>query len=174
MGRWWDYKLVKEITGQTFGRLTAKGLTGKKTRSGALLWQFTCDCGKATEATAGSVKSGNTLSCGCLRVDDIVKRFTKHGHASEGNYSPTYNSWYAMTQRCRNPKTKNYKNYGGSGITVCKRWDEFTNFLADMGERPERTTLGRFGDIGNYTPSNCAWQTHEEQVQTKRAKRRTK
>lgn len=40
----------------------------------------------------------------------------------------------------------------------------FSNFLADMGERPEGTSLGRLGDKGNYEPGNCQWQTAAEQA----------
>ena len=161
----------QNIEGQTFNYLTAIGLTGEK-QGKLLLWKFSCKCGKTVITVAWTVKFGHTKSCGCLRDAVLVKRFTKHGHAREGKATPTYKSWYAMTQRCRNPKNKCYKNYGGAGVIVCKRWSSFVHFLADMGERPEGTTLGRFGDKGNYTPSNCAWQTHAEQVQTRRDKRK--
>jgi hypothetical protein len=43
-----------------------------------------------------------------------------------------------MIQRCTNPNTKAFKNYGGRGITICDRWRQsFEAFLADMGEPPE-------------------------------------
>jgi hypothetical protein len=61
--------------------------------------------------------------------------------------------------------------YGGSGVTVCERWLTFENFLADMGVRPEGTTLGRNLDMGNYEPGNCFWQTSKEQALAKRNKR---
>jgi hypothetical protein len=64
-----------------------------------------------------------------------------------------------------------YPYYGGKGITVCDRWLSFENFLEDMGERPAGTTLGRFGDIGNYEPGNVAWQTWAEQISNRRADR---
>jgi hypothetical protein len=81
-----------------------------------------------------------------------------------------------MIQRCRNPRNTAYKNYGGKGVQVYERWEpqkggSFANFLVDMGERPEGTTLGRFRDVGDYKPGNCAWQTHEEQEQARKEKR---
>ena len=88
----------------------------------------------------------------------------EHGHATRAGQTPTYRSWVAMRQRCQKPGVTGYENYGGAGVLVCPRWDSFENFLADMGERPPGTTLGRFGDKGNYEPSNCAWQTPEEQA----------
>lgn len=82
---------------------------------------------------------------------------TTHGH-SVGGPSRTYCSWQAMKTRCLNPRASNYERYGGRGITVCKRWLRFRNFLADMGERPEGMTLDRYPNYnGNYEPGNCRW-----------------
>jgi hypothetical protein len=68
-----------------------------------------------------------------------------------------------MRQRCLNPKNSNYADYGGRGITVCERWLNFTNFLADMGVRPEGLTLGRRDNNRGYSPDNCGWETYTEQ-----------
>ena len=77
--------------------------------------------------------------------------------------TPTHNSWRAMRQRCRIAPY-----YAGRGISVCERWDKFENFLADMGERPEGTTLDRINPDGNYEPNNCRWATHHEQQLNRR------
>jgi hypothetical protein len=92
-------------------------------------------------------------------------RLRKHGHAPYGRKSRTYVSWARMLQRCTNPANTKFNRYGGANppVRVCERWLSFENFLADMGVRPESTSLGRYLDLGGYRPDNCAWMTRAEQ-----------
>jgi hypothetical protein len=71
--------------------------------------------------------------------------------------TPTWRSWQAMKQRCRDKNCKDYEFYGARGVKVCARWSSFKNFFADMGLRPEGATLDRKDSTGNYEPSNCRW-----------------
>ena len=86
----------------------------------------------------------------------------KHGHC-QGSLSRTYKSWQKMVARCRCRTSDRYKYYGAKGVSVCDRWGDFANFLADMGPRPEGTTLGRILDRGDYEPGNVFWMTRDEQ-----------
>lgn len=145
-------------TGDTYNRLTVVKLIGKRGRY--FEWLCKCQCGSLTEARGCNLQSGNTRSCGCARDTDRVK-FSPHGMSG----SRTYESWHSMMRRCNDPKRWQYKYYGGRGIKVCKRWMKFSNFLADMGERPSGKTLDRYPNPdGNYSPKNCRWATQKQQM----------
>jgi len=94
---------------------------------------------------------------------------TRHGHYAGNKPSATYRSWRLMLGRCYNPSNNKYKLYGKRGVRVCARWrTSFESFLADMGERPQGTTLDRKDSTGHYTPSNCKWSTPTEQNRNRR------
>ncbi len=74
-----------------------------------------------------------------------------------------------MLDRCRNPKMKFYRYYGGRGIKVCERWQEFESFVTDMGEPPTPLhTLDRVDTNGHYEPGNCRWATNDVQQNNRR------
>ena len=144
-----------DLTNQRFGRLIAikriKNKLSKRTQ-----WLCKCDCGNTKIVDMACLQSGDTRSCGCLKK--------KHGFFG----SAIYVVWATMIQRCRNKNDKDYHNYGGRGITVCKRWLRFESFYADMGDRPEGLTLERLDNEKGYFPDNCGWRTPKVQANNKR------
>jgi len=149
-----------DLTGKKFNYLTVVGRSERRKSTGAL-WDCRCVCGQQAVVDSLKLRAGHTKSCGCKRGGNGKT----HGMSRD---SKTYRSWKEMRQRCSNPNTTQWKWYGGRGITVCKRWEKFENFIADMGERPDGKTLDRIDSDGNYEPSNCKWSTPKEQAKTNR------
>lgn len=99
-----------------------------------------------------------------------------HGHSSRKpgrKVSPTYMSWQCMRDRCKRKDREGSHNYTARGIKVCERWHDISNFLADMGERPEGMTLDRINNDGDYEPGNVRWATNSEQARNKRTSKLT-
>lgn len=156
-----------DLTRKIFGRLMALDECGN--RFSYVLWRCICDCGNIVEVTTSNLTTGRTKSCGCLHKEVLTninkKIHNKHGHRKKNKTSNVYNSWRSMKTRCYNTNYDSYSRYGGRGIYVCRRWRiSFKNFLKDMGERPNGTTLDRINNDGPYGPWNCKWSTSKEQV----------
>lgn len=152
------------LEGWRFGRLVVLEKSHKGGR-GEIYWRCQCDCGSTLSTRAASLRTGRTQSCGCLHKERIST------HHMTG--LPTFKSWESMKQRCTNPASPDFHNYGGRGITVCDSWlHSFDSFLADMGERPKGMTLGRIDNEKGYEPSNCAWVTARDQQRNRRNTRK--
>lgn len=156
--------MFRDLFGQRFNRLTP--ITRYSTQR-PIEWICRCDCGQFVAVRSQHITNGNTKSCGCLNIQRMSERRTKHGlHGTAA-----YKSWKAMNSRCNNPQNADYKDYGGRGIQICKSWSNFEVFLADMGERPAGKTLERQCVNEGYNKSNCVWATPLEQGSTKRNNR---
>lgn len=93
---------------------------------------------------------------------------TTHGLSS----IPEYAVWKTMRARCHCRTNRQFADYGGRGIRVCRRWAKFVNFLADMGRRPTaRHTIERRDNDRGYSPENCYWATKVQQGRNKRTNR---
>lgn len=144
-----------DLKGKRFGRLVALEYQGGSK------WFCRCDCGGSTIAISSNLTKGNSTSCGCKTRE---ARF-KHGMAGH----PLNQTWRSLRARCNNPRDPAYANYGGRGIKVCERWDDFMSFLADMGMRPPGDfELDRIDNDGPYSPDNCRWVPKKVNLRNKR------
>jgi len=169
---------MKDLTGLRSGKLVALELSGRHS-NGKLMWLCACDCGNLHRIEARNLSGSNpTKSCGCTRIEKIRLRSTRpstnltHGDSKNklGPRATEHICWSAMIQRCRNPKSIGYKNYGGRGIAVCAAWlESYECFLKDMGRKPfPEASLDRINVNGDYELNNCRWSTWETQNNNRR------
>ena len=221
------HERVIDLTGKRYGRWTVIERAGYKGKD--ITWKCKCDCGTISEVQGNSLRSGGTMSCGCLArelnskrlketykpkpiIDLSGKRFGKlvaidiavhekgkhikwncicdcgnkiiangvylrngkKTHCGCGKpfsyrlaYPRIYSIWQNMKDRCGNPRSESYKDYGGRGITVCPEWiDNFEAFCKWSLENgyDDELSIDRIDVNGNYEPSNCRWITMFDQM----------
>lgn len=152
-----------DLTNQKFGRLTV--LEKAYSKNNKTYWRCLCECGKETIKMGHAIKSGHTLSCGCLHTEQLVNRSRTHGMGkTKINYV-----WLEMKARCNNPKHKRYKDYGARGISYQDTWEHFEAFYNDMKEGyAEGLTLDRIDNNKGYSRDNCRWVSTLTQNNNKR------
>jgi hypothetical protein len=149
------------MVGKRFSRLVIISFGGRD-KSKNRYWICKCDCGAEKKIRQQNLLNKLTKSCGCLYAEGN----TTHG---KSKLRGAYCSWQQMKDRCFNPNNKRYSSYGGRGVTVCKRWLQFENFLKDMGDRPgPGYSIDRIDTFGSYSPKNCRWATSTVQSRNRR------
>lgn len=161
---------LNDLTGKRFGRLTVISRADDIVYSNGkryTAWNCLCDCGNTTKVRTTNLNNQHVSSCGCYRAEVRIKAHTKHGQA----HHRLHNIWTDMKQRCTNPKTRCFANYGGRGIAVCDTWaNDFGTFFSwAMGNGySDELSIDRINVNGNYEPTNCRWATMKEQQNNKR------
>ena len=142
------------LVGNKYSKWTVLGYLQGKPRVKILC---VCECGRESKIQFNALINNRSKSC-------LSCAPKKHGFYG----TPTNRVWSGARNRCSNPNNKDYANYGGRGIKMCERWNNFENFLADMGEKPAHKSLDRINNDGDYEPGNCRWATCSEQNSNQR------
>lgn len=156
--------------GQKIGRLTIvqqKATVPYVDRSGRkqsyTLWTVLCECGKTKNVRQGHLASGHTTSCGCFRADATRERSVVHGETD----TRLFRIWKNIIQRCTNPKNPDWHRYGGRGITIHAGWSSSYETFRDWAQSAgydDRLELDRIDNDGGYSPDNCRFVTHAENI----------
>ena len=153
---------AKDLTGQTFGRLTVIGFR-RGSRENPPKWECKCSCGQITFVKRYKLTSGHTRSCGCLHSEIASVIHRTHGLRR----TRLYQTWCNMKQRCYNKNNTDYHSYGGRGITICDEWlndfKAFYDWSMSHGYRDD-LTIDRINVDKGYSPDNCRWETNARQA----------
>ena len=163
-------RISAKMIGQVFGKLRVESFSHTAPEhKPRRYWLCRCECGNTVTRCTEQLKSSSySPSCkDCHRKHLAQLRF-KHGQS----HTPLHGIWIQMRARCTDPNLKQYKHYGGRGITYDPRWEDFSIFAAEVGERPSSEhSIDRIDVNGNYDPGNVRWATDIEQMRNMRKNR---
>ncbi len=158
-------KNLPNFIGKKFNKWTV--LERIKDESNKGFWKCQCECGSIRNIISHGLSKGYTKQCRKCNQKNIGKMTRTHGMSRK---IPEYGAWCNIKDRCCNPNCKNWKDYGGRGISICKEWEyDFAKFIRDMGFKPgPKYSIERIDNEKGYSKENCKWIEFSEQVYNKR------
>lgn len=154
-----------DLTGQRFGRLVV--IKREPTVNHRTKWLCVCDCGNLVSVYAGSLRSNNTASCGCIQREATAQSHRTHGKS----HTRLWYLWRHMKARCYCKTNPAFRRYGGRGITVCEEWqNDFQSFYdwAMANGYQDNLFIDRIDNDKGYSPDNCRWATQKQQIKNRR------
>lgn len=158
--------MIRNMVGYVFESIEVIADSGNRNKAGEILWSCKCNCGSTFSARGFDIRRGDYQSCGCRKTSLMSEALSTHGMS----YTSEYKIWDGVKQRCENPKSTGWENYGGRGVTMCKEWSEsFETFYKDMGDKPfDTASIERVDNSLGYSKDNCIWATKSEQAFNRR------
>lgn len=159
--------------GERYGRLIIIKELSPSVRGRVFMCQ--CDCGQTKNIYLSDLRNGHIKSCGCLYKESRHYVSRTHGESN----TRLYKRWGWIKNRCYNPNTKHYSDYGGRGIILFDKWFNdvvaFINYCKSLkGWNDHTLTLDRIDNNGNYEPGNLRFVTRTIQSRNRRIKKDNK
>ncbi|AGG58196.1 hypothetical protein VPDG_00035 [Vibrio phage henriette 12B8] len=137
--------------GERFGRLLVL-CDGIDNNQNKRTMDCLCDCGTHKNVALIHLTNGNTTSCGCFQKENMSKIKKTHG---DSRGCRLFRCWRGM--RCRSAER-------GDSCNVYHQWQESYENFRDWSLANGYTDdliLCRNGDVGDYEPDNCRWDTQQ-------------
>jgi len=135
---------------------------------------FRCHCGKSFNTVIDRVTNDRSKSCGCLKLQLFLSNIITHGLSDH----PVYRVWQHIIERTTDKSHRQYKHYGGRGISMFPPWREdfqlFYDYVSALPDfKKENYSIDRTDNDGNYEPGNLRWTTRHLQNVNRRTLNRS-